>query len=437
MILRGEVAYGEAAQALDLSVRQMRRVVAAFAAHGVAGIVHGNRGRPPSHTLDAATRELIVARLQGPYAAMNDCHATTLLAERDGLVVSRSTVRRLRAQAQLPKPRTRRPPKHRSRRERMPRAGMLVQIDGSHHRWFGPDHPTGVLLAAIDDATGTVVAAQFREREDAAGYLTLIQHLVTTWGRPEAVYHDGHGIFAPTAKTTASLAEQVANRRTPTQVGRALIELDIRAIRATSPQAKGRIERLFGTLQDRLVNEFALDGITTLAAAQAALPAFLARFNATFPIAPADPVTAWRPLDQHHDLYQICAFAYARTVAADNTVQLHGQTLQLAPAPDRASFARCHVQLRSHLDGAVTVWWNHRRLLTTPAPATTPQLRALTGTRVDPFAQRHDPEAPATIPIDPEPVTAVEVLDKQPWKPAKDHPWKKSFKLERTFSRNS
>jgi hypothetical protein len=293
------------------------------------------------------------------------------------------------------------------------------------------------LLAAIDDATGQVVAAHFRPREDAAGYLALLQQMIVAVGRPEAVYHDGHGIFARCATDRQTVPDQLAGQLVPTQVERALLELEIRSIRAGSPQAKGRIERLFGTLQDRLVNEFILDGITTLEAAQTALPAFLARHNAAYQVPPTDPVSAWRALAPTQELDQMCALAYVRTVTADNTVRLGERTLQLTPAPDRASFAKCRVELRQHLDGAITVWWHDRQLATVPAPPATPQLRALAGDRVDPFAQRHDPFVPAASTphsdcADPDTAHAP-----RPTKPAPDHPWRKPYKSERTFSQNS
>lgn len=436
-VLEGTVTVAEAALLLNRSVRQTRRIVAAFRSAGVASVVHGNRGRVPAHTLGEETRAQILDRLRTDYLPLNDCHAADLLTLRDGVSVSRSTVRRLRLAAGMARPKSRRAPQHRSRRTRWPRAGMLVQIDGSHHRWFGADYPPYVLLAAVDDATGRVVAAHFGEREDAAGYLTLLRQLAQQYGRPEAVYHDGHGIFVRTTGDAPSIAEDVARQRLPTQVGRALIELDITSIRAASPQAKGRIERLFGTLQDRLVNEFALDGIVTLAQANAALPVFLTHYNARFAVPAADAHPAWRPLAPEHNLEQICSLAYARTVAADNTVSVHGQIIQLEPAPDRPSFARCRVQVRQHLDGAFSVWWNERRLAVHAAPPAPAQLRAGGGRRVDPFAQRHDPSDTISHVAEPEPVEAVTILSKTPWKPAPDHPWRKPLNPERTFSQNS
>ena len=237
-VLQGEMSVQEAAAVLDRSVRQIRRIRRQFETDGPAGVIHGNRGRPPAHTLDQETRAQIEHVLSADYAELNACHAANLLRERNGIAVSRSTVQRIRVASGLARPRQRRAPQHRRRRERRPRAGMLVQVDGSHHRWFGPAFPPCVLHAAIDDATGEVVAATFREQEDAAGYLSLLHQMVTTVGRPDALYHDGHGIFVRSSREPETIAEQLANQRPPTQVGRALIQLEIASIRACSTASK-------------------------------------------------------------------------------------------------------------------------------------------------------------------------------------------------------
>ncbi len=380
-VLSGEVTRQEAAVVLGLSERQVRRVLAAYRAAGPGGLVHGNRGRTPVQTLSEEVRAQIVALASGRYAGVNDTHLSELLARDEGLTVSRSTIRRLRVEAGGVRPRTRRAPKHRSRRERMARAGMLVQIDGSQHRWLGAAVPACTLLAAIDDATGQVVGAVFREQEDAVGYLDLLLGLVTGVGCPRAVYHDKHGIFIRPAQERESLTEQLAGQREPTQVGRALQQLGIRSVRAHSPQAKGRVERLFGTLQDRLVVELRLAGIDALGAAQSFLPGFLARFNARFGVPALSAEPAYRPLPPEQDPWQICCLCYQRTVANDGTIGFAGRRLQLHPLPRRASLARAVVAVREHLDGSLSVWHGDHRLITTPAPDDAPLVRARGGPR--------------------------------------------------------
>jgi hypothetical protein len=202
--------------------------------------------------------------LRTAYAGVNDTHAQELLAEHEGITISRTTLHRIRREAGIATVRPRRSPHHRRRRERKAQAGMLIQIDGSKHRWLGQTAPWLTLIAGIDDATGMVVAACFREQEDAAGYFHLLRQLVEQWGRPQALYHDRHSIFVRSAKDPDTLAEQLVGKRQPTQVGRAMQQLGIASVTARSPQAKGRIERLFGTLQDRLLVELRLAGVQTL-----------------------------------------------------------------------------------------------------------------------------------------------------------------------------
>lgn len=368
----GDLTAAAAAALLGRSVRQVRRLLAAFRRDGPAALVHGNRGRSPAHALDPGIATAVRRLSQSTYAGCNDVHFAELLAEREGIVVSRSTVRRLRQDA-MSGPR-RRPPAHRRRRERRPRAGMLLQLDGSPHAWLEDRGPRLTLLAAIDDATGHVVAALFRPQEDAAGYLEVLHRIALGPGVPEAVYHDRHSIFVVHPAGSPTLAEDLAGEREPTQVGRALQELGIAAIAARSPQAKGRVERLFGTLQDRLVSELRLAGAATPAEAETVLQAFLPRFNTRFAVPAADPAPAWRALPPGLDPWRVCAFRYQRRVGGDATVAIAGQRLLLTPDARRGLPAR--VEVREHLDGSLSVWHGDHRLAWTPAPAEAPLLRA-------------------------------------------------------------
>lgn len=264
-LLCTDLTVQEAALLLDLSTRQVRRILAAYRKEGAAALVHGNRGSSPAHTTPQEVRQRVVDLAQTTYAGCNQQHVRDLLEEREGIILSRASVHRILAQAGLLPARRQRPGQHRRRRERMAQAGMLVQIDGSRHQWLGPSGPWLTLLAAIDAATGQLVAALFREQEDAVGYFLLIQQLVARCGRPLALYHDRHSIFLVTQQqeTPLSLAEQLRGQAEPTQFGRLLEELGISSIAAQSPQAKGRVERLFRSLQDRLVIELRLAGATT------------------------------------------------------------------------------------------------------------------------------------------------------------------------------
>lgn len=371
-----QITVGQAAKALGLSPRQVRRLRGALRREGPAALIHGNRGRRSARRLPDALRNQILALARGRYAGLNDHHLTEKLTSVEGLPVSRATVQRVLRAAGQPSPRRRRPPRHRSRRPRRAQAGLLCQLDGSPFAWFGPTQPPCTLLAAIDDATGAVLAATFRAQEDAAGYLELLRALGRTVGLPVAVYTDSHGIFVRN-DAHWTLAEQLQGFQEPPQVGRALKALGIHLIVAESPQAKGRIERLWNTLQDRLVAELRLAGITTLAAGNAFLATtFLPAFNAQFAVPPAGAASAYRPVPRGVDLDRLCAFHYARQVALDNTVTVAEVVLQLAPGPSRRSYARAQADVVHCLDGSWRVYVGDRLVGSTPAPPAPGQLRA-------------------------------------------------------------
>jgi transposase len=348
---------------MRVSLRQFQRVKARFAAEGVAGLVHRLRGRPSPHRLAAEIHARAVALLQGPYAGLNDCHLTEKLREVEGLPLSRSTVRRLRRGAGVPATRRRRGREGRMRRTPEAQMGALVQLDASLFPWLGDRGPQLTLHGAIDDATGTGLALYFRPHEDLHGYATLLRMLCTTYGLPLALYGDQLGVFVRN-DSHWTLEEELRGTQDPTHFGRILQELGIGYIAAHSPQAKGRIERFWQTLQDRLVSELRLRGISTLEAANAFLPIFLADLNPRFARAPADAGAAWRPVPR--DLAAVLSCRYTRTVARDNTVRLGPRWVQL---PRRQSYAGRRVEVREALDGRLLVFIDGRCAATQPAPA--------------------------------------------------------------------
>ena len=328
----------EQAALMDLSERHARRLLAAYRELGAGALAHGNRSRRPRNAVPEAVAAAVVRLATTRYPGANHTHLTELLEEHEGLVLSRPTVRRILTRAGMPSPRRRRPPQHRVRRERMPRAGMLLQVDGSHHAWLEQRGPRFALLLAVDDATGAVVHALFRPAEDARGYFLLMEQVLRRSGIPLALYSDRHAVFRASA-------QQRAGGEASTQFARALAELGVRLIFARSPQAKGRVERMAGTFQDRLVTELRLASATTIAEAQAVLERFLPRFNARFAVAASQREPAWRPLDPALDLGAILAFRHTRSVARDNTVKYHWRTLQLLPSAQRPSYAGARVDV--------------------------------------------------------------------------------------------
>ena len=356
-VLAGELDHAMAAAILGLSLRQVRRLLDRYRMEGAAAFVHGNRGRRPANRVDSTIRAQIVELATTTYGGFNPVHLAETLAEEVGLALAPRTVRRILVAAGVPAVRTRRPRKHRSRRERMPRAGMLLQVDGSRHDWLEGRGPVLTLIGGIDDATGIFTGATFRLQEDAAGYFTVLAQTAAAHGLPVALYSDRHGIFVKDPTRPASLAEQLAGKRPATQVGRALAEAGIGWIGATSPQAKGRIERGWGTAQDRLRSELRRADARTIEEANLVLARYVARHNARFAVPPADPAPGWRPWPDGLSAEAVLCFHYPRRVAPDATLSWYGRPLALPPRVDGRSWAGTGVVVQERLDGSL--WVSH------------------------------------------------------------------------------
>lgn len=277
-VLERQWTVAEAAKVLGLSQRHAWRLLAAYRKEGAAALAHGNRNQLPSNATSPEVRAQVIALARERYAGFNHTHFTELLAEREEIKLSRSTVRRLLVNAGIASPRHRGQPLHRCRRERMPQEGMLIQIDGSHHHWLGEPGPELTLLLAVDDATGTVPYALFREQEDTAGYFRLMKGIIENRGIPLAVYSDRYLVFCHSKPDVTGKASVIDTAK-PTQFGRAMRELGVTQLFARSPEAKGRVERANGTFQDRLVSELRLAGASTIDEANHMLKEFLPRFN--------------------------------------------------------------------------------------------------------------------------------------------------------------
>jgi len=409
----GRLTAWEAAEVLGLSVRQTRRLVAAYRHEGVTGLIHGNQGRPSPRRIPAEVREEILRLIRTEYQDYNDCHLTDKLHEKHGIGVSRSTVRRLRRADGNSSPRKRRSPRHRSRRRRYPQEGMLLQLDGSDHDWLEARGPQLTLLAAIDDATSEVVGGLFRQEEDAAGYFELMLGISQTYGMPQAVYADRHTIFQSPAKAT--LEQEIAGRLPRSQFGRLMDELEIELIQARSPQAKGRIERLFGTLQDRLVKELREAGARTLADANEVLLDYLPRFNTRFSLPPRQPGSAYRPWPTDLVVEETFCMKHQRTVNGDNTISFSGHALPIPPDHQRGSYRRTRVDVHQRIDGSLAICYQGRTLVVY-LPASGAPIRV--GKFIPaPFAQP-DPSPPPTP-------TACPKKPKAPHRPAASHPWRR------------
>ncbi len=413
----GRISRALAGELLGVSERQVYRLLKDYRSEGPAGLVHGNRGRAPAHRIADETRQEVRTLARGAYAGTNTTHLAELLAEREEIVLSRASVQRILKEEGLAAGKRRRP-RHRSRRERFPSIGMLLQVDGSHHDWLEGRGPRMVLLGAIDDASGSIAAAHFQRTEDTLGYFLLMEQVVARHGLPLALYSDKHAIFR--VPKTETIAEQLSGKRAPTQFGRAMEELGIKIITAHSPQAKGRVERLWGTLQSRLVTELRLARISTLPAANAFLADYLARFNQRFSVPPTETGVSYRPLSPDVALADVLCIKHTRIVAKDNTVRFPSNPntplfFQLLPGPGGRSYAGQQVELREYPDGSITI--SHVGQTLAVKPLTLSQ-------RIRPKAA--SPRATAAASRAPAPPP--------PAIPATDHPWRRSYKVTKSQS---
>ena len=350
----------QAVTLMGVSARHTRRILAAYRRDGAAALAHGNRGRRPANATPDPLASDVVLLARTRYAGVNHTHLSELLREREGIDIGRNTLRKILTDVGVNSPRRRRPPKHRVRRQRMAREGMLIQIDGSYHRWLGEDGPQFTLLLAVDDATGCVVNALFCEYENTRSYLLLLRDLIQSYGIPLALYADRHGVFKHTPPSETAAA--------PTQFSRAMGELGVELIFARSPQAKGRVERTAGTLQDRLVTELRLAGATTIDDANRVLDDFLPRFNERFGVPSRHAETAYRVLEPGMCLDTVLCLKYRRRVGRDNTVKYRWRTLQLLPDRGRPSYAGSVVDVLEGLDGRLAVQHEGRIVASQEAP---------------------------------------------------------------------
>ncbi len=364
----GRLSVREASRLLQLSERQVQRLKRRYRSDSVGWVQHRNRGRPMPWALSIPQKQLIVSLARGKYRGFNDSHLAEKLRTEEGLALSRETVRRLWRAAKLASPQKRRPRQYRSRRPPRPRFGMMTLTDASRHDWLQDRGPELTLVGFQDDATSRILAAHFQhEPENTLGYLYSLRTMITRHGVPLSLYRDRHGIFQRN-DSFWTLAEQLAGKQAPTQLGRVLEELGIAQIPAYSPQAKGRIERAWRTFQDRLVSELRLAHASTLEQANAVLAHFCADYNQRFARPPADAASDFRSLPRRFDLARCLSLHYWRVVAADHTVTLGARSIALPPLPGHHGYAGETVELSHQLDGTLRVYRGDRLLLALPLP---------------------------------------------------------------------
>lgn len=374
LVDQGLVTLGEAAQAMGVSYRHAKRLKRK-SADGIRGLVHGNRGRTPSNKTSAELREKVLELSEQRYSKLNDRHFTEMLFERECIELGRETVRLMRRGAGVKPKRKRRSKKHHARRQRKAAEGMMMLWDGSPHPWFGNEVNPCCLMAAIDDAKGNALCLRFVDAESSWAYLLSLDQVVRRHGIPASVYQDRHSALKRNDNHW-SIEEQLAGRQGPTQVGAALEALGIEAIFALTPEAKGRVEKLFQTLQDRLVAMLDLDGIKDIESANQYIEDyFLEYFNSRFAVEPEQTASAWRKPRKGLDIERILSLRYEATVANDNAVRLGGMIIDIPPGPAGRSYAGTRAEVRQMLDGSWRVYYQDKLIATAPATAIAEPIR--------------------------------------------------------------
>lgn len=366
-----------AGKVLEVTDRWVRELLRRLKTGGPQALAHGNRGRASNRRLTEPQRHRILQAYRQTYRDFNLTHFREKLQQRERIEApSRETLRQILMAEGLWN-RRREAPKHRLRRPRREREGELMQVDASLHAWFGEGHPPVALVGGIDDATGDVPSALFYDAETTEAYFGVLGGVIRHRGVPQAIYGDRDSVFVVNDRKQHRDA-QAQGRRLLTQFGRALKELGIDWIAAFSPQAKGRIERLWGTFQDRLLHELRLEGIHTIPEANIFLTRrFLPAYNRQFrrPAAVDDPI--YRPAPSPARLAGILCWKETRILARDHTFPWRDQVWQVLPSDRVRALAGRRLEIRKTLRGELQAWYGPVRLSIRPAPKLPPPLASL------------------------------------------------------------
>jgi hypothetical protein len=347
----GRLRVADACTLIGLRRRQVFRLLRGLKQDGAASLVSKRRGKPSNHRLPAEVRNLALAIVRERYADFGPTFAAEKLEAHHGCTISHETLRGWMIADGLWQDRRHRLPSPHQPRRRRECLGELVQIDGSEHAWFEDRAPPCTVLGFVDDATSRLMQLRFVTAESAFDYFRTTRAYLEQHGKPVAFYSDKHGIFRVNNKDAIGGDGM-------TQFGRALAALNIDIICANSPQAKGRIERTFGTLQDRMVKELRLAGISSIAAANAWVPGFIESHNARFGREPANAKDLHRPLSAADDLDEVLAWREERTVTQNLTLHYDRMLLILDPTPLARSLVRKKVVVVNYPDGRFAVQFN-------------------------------------------------------------------------------
>ena len=355
-----QITQKEAAEQIGVTERWVRKLMGRMRREGDRAVVHGLRGRSSNRRMAAPIREQAVGWVKKEYGDFGPTLAAEYLAEQHGIAVSRETLRGWMIAAQLWKPRRARVERIHQWRARRSQIGELVQWDTSEHDWLEERGEKLYLILMIDDASSRALA-RFVRHDSTEENLRTLRAYLQRWGRPAAAYTDRAGLFK--INRPQRIDEQLRAELPKTQIGRALEELGIEWIAAHSPQAKGRVERFFGTAQDRLVKGLRKAGAHTLEEAQRYLERiYLPLWNRRFTVQPANLTDAHRPLGPQHDLAAILSHVESRVVADDYTFRLQGVRYQIAKQQVRPGLRGARIRVEKRLDGKMTIRFRERYL---------------------------------------------------------------------------
>jgi transposase len=396
----------EAGAILGLGVRQIKRLVKQYKQQGAAGLISKHRGRQGNHCLKEAVKKKALDALKNKYKGFGPTLAHEKLIEKEKLKLSVESVRQLMIAEELWKVRKVKKVVVHQLRERRACLGELVQIDGSPHDWFEGRADACVLLVFIDDATGKLLQLRFVESESFFSYCAAAEGYFKQYGKPAAFYSDKHGIFRINLPTTGQ-------KDALTQFGRAMQELDIQIICANTPQAKGRVERVNQTLQDRLVKEMRLRGIANMADGNAYLPEFIANFNPRFAVEPRSSVNAHRTLTAKDDLVRILTRQEQRLISKNLTVQFENTVYQIQTERPSYALRNASVNVCVNMQGLITILYKGKAL---------------------PYTIYHQQAKQSQVVFSKDLGAALK--ERTPTKPAPDHPWRKYPLVAAQKSRN-
>ena len=390
-----KITQSEAATLIDLSDRQIRRMIKRIRKEGNEGICHRSRGMISNHRIPKKIKNKTLKLFREQYKDFNLVHATEKLSEVHGITLSDETLRLWLNEAEIPY-KKRKVKKHRQRRERRAHFGELVQIDGSHHDWFEGRGPVCVFMGYIDDATNTVHGC-FYDYEGTMPAMDSMKRYIKRYGIPKSVYLDKHTTYKSWAEPT--IEEQLNDQKPMSHFQKSLVALAIEAIHANSPQAKGRVERLFKTLQDRLVREMRLLGIKSVAEANEFLTTYLPKYNRRFAKPAASEADLHRPSLHSRELDRILCIKEERTVKNDFTIAYNCSLYQI----EQATRAK-KVTVEERLDGSLHITYKGQEL----------RYREITKKPTE-----GTPESPLLL------------RERKLWIPPADHPWKTLFLSKR------